>query len=65
MLATIQTRILEFTKYLITNMDNKEFIEYKPYIIQLNDNIKNVVIAESSSSPKHTSYSINKGESLS
>jgi len=64
MLATIQTRILDFTNYLTSNIDNKEFIEYKPYIIQLNDNIKNVVIAESSSSPKYTSYSINKGEKL-
>jgi hypothetical protein len=64
MLAIIHQHILKFIEYLVSNKDNKDFIEYTPYIQQLQDNIGNIVIAESTSSPKYTSYSVNKGEQL-
>ena len=63
-LASIHQNILKFKDYLILNIDKPDFIEFKPYIIQLNNHIKDIVISESTNSPRHTSYSINKGEQL-
>jgi predicted metal-dependent hydrolase len=44
--------------------DTKEYVEFKPYIEQLERNLVNVEIRESSSNTVHTSYTVNKGEQV-
>lgn len=63
-LATIKMHILGLTNHMYTNRNTKPFIEFKQYIEQLNDRIKNTVIIESSQDSVYTSYSVNKGEQL-
>jgi predicted metal-dependent hydrolase len=38
--------------------------EFKPYILQLKEKIKDVVIKESASNTVYTSYTVNKGEQI-
>jgi predicted metal-dependent hydrolase len=62
MLAKIKKNILTVTDYLYTNINS--FPEYKQYIQQLHDRIKNVQVLESSEDSVYTSYSVNKGEQI-
>jgi predicted metal-dependent hydrolase len=62
LLANIKRNINELSKYLYNNRD--EFDEYKLYIEQLDKNIKNMILMESSENSIYTSYSINKGEEI-
>lgn len=62
LLAKLRTNIITIANYLY---DNKtKYPEYIPYIDQLKQRIKNVVIQESSEDSIYTSYSINKGEQI-
>ncbi len=63
-LATLRANMYQVNDYLYSNKYNKGFIEYKPYIEQLNDRIRNAIIIESSANSIYTSYSVNKGEQL-
>jgi len=49
--------------YLDENKNNL-YIDYKSYIIQLVDKMKDVTISESKEKDSTTSYSVNKGEQL-
>lgn len=42
----------------------KRYNEFKPYILQLNNKIKNVVVRESAKNSVTTSYTVNKGEQI-
>lgn len=62
MLATIKKNMFILSKYLEENI--KEFEEYRPYIIQLNEKIYDSTIMESGENNVYTSYSVNKGEQI-
>lgn len=62
MLAKIKKNIFDLTNHLVTN--KKNFPDYIPYIDQLQERIKNVIIQESADNGLYTSYSINKGEQI-
>jgi len=63
-LARIRENINKIVEHLNDNKESK-YIEYKPYIEQIqNRGIKQVVIDESSENSIYTSYSVNKGEKL-
>lgn len=62
MLAKIKQNIMIITNYLYDNIN--KFPEYKPYIIQLHERIKNAEVLESSEDSVYTSYSVNKGEQI-
>jgi len=63
MLARIYKNIMLLVDHLNTNKDDK-YSEYKKYIDQLTNKIKNVIINESSDDGMYTSYSVNKGEQI-
>jgi hypothetical protein len=69
-LAKLKANIYAISQYTMNKIkDNKtakmsRYIEFKPYILQLNEKIKNVVIKESSSNSVYTSYTVNKGEEI-
>lgn len=63
LLAKIKQNIRILTKHLYDNKDTK-YIEHRPYIMQLHNRIKNVIIMESSEDSVYTSYSVNKGEEI-
>jgi hypothetical protein len=69
-LARLRANIYAITDYLNNKIENKEFAnlqryqEFRPYIIQLKEKIKNVIIRESASDSTYTSYTINKGEQI-
>jgi hypothetical protein len=65
--ANMLARIKQNMDMLVNNLNmykNTAYIEYKPYIEQLNDRIKDVVIHETPENSNYTSYSVNKGEKL-
>ena len=62
MLAKIKKNILTLTTYLYENKE--DYPEFEPYIEQLNNKIKNVVVVESPENSIYTSYSVNKGEQI-
>ncbi|AYV81263.1 MAG: hypothetical protein Harvfovirus23_15 [Harvfovirus sp.] len=64
LLATIKTNMLNLTNYLFSHKDSKDFLQYRPYIEQLHERIKHVIIMESSEDSIYTSYSVNKGEEI-
>ena len=64
MLAKIKNNIITLTNYLYQNRNKNSFIDYEPYILQLNSRIKNVIIMESTTNSVYTSYSVNKGEQI-
>jgi hypothetical protein len=68
LLARVKSNIHSVTKYLFDklnkNPNNRVYKEFKPYIIQLNDRIKNVIVKESSENSVHTSYTVYKGEQI-
>lgn len=47
-----------------SSSDKKRYDSNKKYILQLNNNIKNIAILESSQNSVYTSYTINKGEQI-
>lgn len=63
LLAKIRQNIMELTDHLYANKDGA-YIAYRPYIIQLHNKIRDVVVVESSEDNVYTSYSINKGEQI-
>ena len=62
LLAKIKGNITELTDYLYKNKD--KYPDYIPYIDQLHNRIKNVVILETAEDSVYTSYSVNKGEQI-
>jgi predicted metal-dependent hydrolase len=62
MLAKIKENIFMFVNYLHENKD--KYVEMDKYITQLNKNIKNVTITESTKYSIYTSYSIEKGKEI-
>ena len=70
LLARIKGNIYAITKYMNEKIENKSvsklkrYIEYRPYILQLKEKIRNVVVKESSSNSVYTSYTVNKGEEI-
>jgi hypothetical protein len=63
-LAIIKKNIFAFANHTQKIIDDNKYKEYKPYIIQFKNKIKNVEIQESSSKSSNTSYTINKGEQI-
>jgi len=64
MLAKIRQNILNLSDYLYQHADDKEFNEYKQYIIRLHEKAPHIILTESSGDSDYTSYSINKGEQI-
>lgn len=70
LLGRVKANIIALTNYMSNKMDNPKFAknakykEFKPYIDQLKNKIKGVVIRESSENTVYTSYTINKGEQI-
>lgn len=62
LLARIKRNIYDVTDYVYQNKE--KYPNMIPYIEQLNSRIANVIIHESSTHSKYTSYSVNKGEQL-
>jgi predicted metal-dependent hydrolase len=62
LLATIKKNMFKLANYLNDNKD--KFKDFISYIEQLNNNIKNVSLMESSENSIYTSYSVNKGEEI-
>jgi len=62
LLATIKKNMFKLVHHLNENKD--KFKDFIPYIEQLNNNIKNVSLMESSENSIYTSYSVNKGEEI-
>ena len=63
LLATIRQNIVTLSNHLYKFKDTK-YVQYKTYIVQLNDKIQNMIIMESSKDNIYTSYSVNKGEQI-
>lgn len=63
MLSTLRTNLFILVNHLEQNKNNL-YIEYKSYIEQLVEKIKDVTISESKEKDTTTSYSVNKGEQL-
>jgi len=63
MLAKIRKNMMILKDHLVENKDTK-YKDMKPYIEQLDRNLKNVVINESGENSSYTSYSVNKGEEI-
>lgn len=64
MLASIMRDIMRLSEYLNMNKNSKDYVEYKPYIEQLERNLVGAEIRESSENTVHTSYTVNKGEKV-
>jgi hypothetical protein len=70
LLARTRANIFKITDYLYKKINDPEtknmapYIEFKPYIIQLQSNIQNVMIRESDFNSVHTSYTKNKGTQI-
>ena len=72
LLARLKKDLFYLNNYLFNNLQNQiannnlspAYQINKPYIEQLNTNIQNVVIRESSDNTVYTSYTINKGEKI-
>ncbi|AYV76859.1 MAG: protein of unknown function DUF45 [Barrevirus sp.] len=63
MLAQIKANMFKLRDYLVEHID--EYPDYKPYIKQLGEKLKDdIVINESSADSAYTSYSVNKGEQI-
>lgn len=63
MLGRIKKNILTLVSHLEENKE-QEYSKNKPYIEQLSQRIKGVVINESTEDSIYTSYSVNKGEQI-
>jgi hypothetical protein len=70
LLARIKHNIHGITKYMYEKLQNpktnnlERYKEFSPYILQLHEKIKNVVVKESASNSVYTSYTVNKGEQI-
>lgn len=70
MLATLRQNIFiiaDHTRNKIHNIDTlnmPRYVEFKPYIVQLNNKIQNIVIKEAQYGSNYTSYTVNKGEQM-
>jgi len=62
MLGKINLNITELTNHVYKN--KHKHLDMEPYIDQLNNRIKGVVVQENSSTSQYTSYSVNKGEKI-
>jgi hypothetical protein len=69
-LARLKRNIYAITDYMYNKLNNhkiaqtQRYKEFKPYILQLKQKIKGVVVKESSANTVYTSYTINKGEQI-
>jgi hypothetical protein len=70
LLARIKANIYGITYFLNEKIKNQitamqhRYVEFRPYILQLTEKIKNVVVRESASNSVYTSYTVNKGEQI-
>ena len=69
LLARINANIRAITIYMNDKLENQKpltdrYAEFSPYILQLKDKIKNVIVKESASNSIYTSYTVNKGEQI-
>lgn len=65
LLSRMKADIFKLNDHLMNNINSGgEYQNNKEYILQLNRNIQNVDIRESSSYSLQTSYTVNKGESI-
>jgi len=73
LLATLKKNIYGITNYMydrmktmdrLTDQDRNRYNVNKPYINQLNEKIRGVVLMESNENSVYTSYSVNKGEEI-
>ena len=64
LLANLRKNIMKLTQILYQNKDTEQYKDYKKYVEQLQERIRNVIINESSEDNAYTSYSINKGEQI-
>ncbi len=69
LLGRLKANILALTVYLNDKLENQfpptdRYIEFSPYILQLKNKIKNVIVKESASNSIYTSYTVNKGEQI-
>lgn len=65
LLSKLKIDIFKLSDYLMENINsNEEYKSNRDYILQLNRNIQNMDIRESSSYTLQTSYTVNKGESI-
>lgn len=70
MLARLKANIHGITSYMNAKLDNPKYAEqprykeFKPYILQLKDKIRDVIVKESASNTVYTSYTVNKGEQI-
>jgi WLM domain. len=63
-LARIRNNIIKLSDHLYNNIDHIDNNKYAQYIKILHDNVKDIVIVESTQDSIYTSYSINKGEQI-
>lgn len=70
MLARLKANIHGITSYMNLKLEDPKYAqqqrykEFKPYILQLKEKIKDVVVKESASNTVYTSYTVNKGEQI-
>lgn len=62
-LAIIDERIQILNNYFEKNMN--KYPDYKPYLIQFCNRIKNLSLQETDSDSEYTSYTVNKGDEIS
>lgn len=70
LLAQTRRNIYEITDYMYQKIQDRvtseqyRYKEFRPYILQLKEKIKDVVVKESSGNSVYTSYTVNKGEQI-
>lgn len=70
LLARVKGNIHDITRYLVQKIEDPKtanmdrYKEFRPYIIQLKEKIRDVIVKESAENTVYTSYTINKGEQI-
>lgn len=64
LLARIFFNIKYLANHLYENRTKDTYVEYKPYIEKLHNNLSQTIISENVDNQKYTSYTINKGEKI-
>lgn len=69
-LAKLKSNIYGITNYMMKKIEDPKtanlplYVEFRPYILQLDEKIRDVVIKESPANSGYTSYTVNKGEQI-
>jgi len=69
-LAKLRANIYAIVDYTTKKINDPKtanlprYVEFKPYILQLRDKIKDVTVRESGTNSVYTSYTVNKGEQI-